>query len=219
MVRHRAQLASLRKNFSTALCALVVAMFCIACATKSPPTSTDIRQQALGKIDLDHPWKASTAVADPVQDNWLRSFNDPALDALVREALQNNPDLRVAAARVEQAKQYLVSAQAALRPWVGIAGTGGAKSGGGGDVSSALQGIVLAASWELDLWGRLRYGRNAAERTYASAQLDFEFARQSLAASTAKVNATPPKRAKINAASMRWPGRGHYTLRRSTAAR
>jgi len=55
-----------------------------------------------------------------------------------------------------------------------------------GDGSSALQGAFLAASWELDLWGRLRYGRNAAQETYASTQADFEFARQSLAATTAR---------------------------------
>ena len=57
---------------------------------------------------------------------------------------------------------------------------------GGGDVSSALQGVSLGASWELDLWGRLRYGRNAYQATYASAQADFEFGRQSLAATMAK---------------------------------
>jgi NodT family efflux transporter outer membrane factor (OMF) lipoprotein len=87
---------------------------------------------------------------------------------------------------VEQSGQYLVVAQAALKPWLGIAGTGGMKSGGGGDPTSALQGIMLAASWEVDLWGRVRYQRNAASEAYASAQADYEFARQSIAAATAK---------------------------------
>lgn len=45
---------------------------------------------------------------------------------------------------------------------------------------------MLAAAWEIDLWGRLRYGASAAEFTYASAQADFEFARQSLAAQVAR---------------------------------
>ena len=45
---------------------------------------------------------------------------------------------------------------------------------------------VLQASWEPDLWGRLRYGRNAVQATYASAQADYEFGRQSLAAAIAK---------------------------------
>jgi NodT family efflux transporter outer membrane factor (OMF) lipoprotein len=57
---------------------------------------------------------------------------------------------------------------------------------GGGDINSALQGASLGASWEPDLWGRLRYGRNAYQASYASAQSDFEYARQSLAAMTAK---------------------------------
>jgi NodT family efflux transporter outer membrane factor (OMF) lipoprotein len=72
-----------------------------------------------------------------------------------------------------------------LKPHVEIVGTGGIKSGGG-DISSALQGILLAASWELDLWGRLRYARNAARESYASVQADYTFARQSIAANTAK---------------------------------
>ena len=57
---------------------------------------------------------------------------------------------------------------------------------GGGDVNSALQGISLGASWEPDLWGRLRYGRNATQATYESAEADLEFGRQSLAATVAK---------------------------------
>lgn len=156
------------------------------CSTLPPPATSEIRQQALGHIDLNRQWQTSISPTGSVRDDWLSSFGDPQLDALVREALTNNTDLRVAAARVEQAGQYLVVAQAALKPWVAIAGTGGTKSGGGGDPTSALQGIVAAASWELDLWGRVRYGRNAAQQDYASAQADFEFGRQSLAASIAK---------------------------------
>ena len=170
---------------ATALWAFAVAALC-SCATKPPPSNAEIRQQALEHVDLDHPWKATTAASETVQDDWLRSFQDPGLDALVREALANNPDLRVAAARVEQSAQYLVIAKSELRPSVAVAGTGGTKSGGGGDPTSALKGIVAAASWELDLWGRVRYQRNAAQESYASAKSDFEFARQSLAASTAK---------------------------------
>ena len=78
------------------------------------------------------------------------------------------------------------SARAALLPWVNLLGTGGIKAGGGSDLTSALQGVMLGVSWEPDLWGRLRYGRNAADDSYASAQADFEFARQSLAAQVAR---------------------------------
>lgn len=170
------------------LCTLGLACLSVlaACSVNPPPFPADIRKQALPNIDLERSWRAGAASAEAVRDNWLRTFNDPTLDQLVAEAIANNPDLRVAAARVEQSGQYLVIARASLKPDIGIFGTGGSKTGGGGDATSALQALVIAASWELDLWGRLRYARNAAQQDYASARADFEFARQSLAASTAR---------------------------------
>jgi outer membrane protein TolC len=157
------------------------------CATKSPPTRADIHRQSgtLTNLTLTNGWKAG-ALPGVITDHWLASFDDIQLNALIAEAMTNNPDLRITATRVEQAAQYVDLAKAAMRPAVNVVGTGGLKAGGGADVSSALQGIMLAVSWEPDLWGRLRYGRNAARETFASAQADFEFARQSLAATTAK---------------------------------
>jgi outer membrane protein, multidrug efflux system len=154
------------------------------CVTKAPPTPAELQQQALAGVTVPSAWKAG-GVAGAIADDWLATYGDAELSALVAEAIAHNPDLRVGAVRVEQAAQYVELAKAALRPSVNILGTGGAKMGGG-DVGSALQGVSLGASWELDLWGRLRYGRNAYQATYASAQADFEYARQSLAATTAK---------------------------------
>jgi len=165
---------------------LAIAALLTACVA-DPPPAQDVRREALPNVALDRQWAAAAGVsADTVQQEWLRTFNDPQLDALVQEALAHNPDLRVAGARVEQAAQSLIIAQSALRPWFGVFGTGGGKTGGGGDSSSALQAIMLFASWELDLWGRIRYGRNAAQQDLLSVQADLEFARQSLAASVAK---------------------------------
>ncbi len=156
------------------------------CPTLAPPKTEEIRQQdaTLSKLTPEQAWKQGASTG-PIADNWLASFGDLQLDALVLEALGNNTDLRVSATRVEQAAQYVQLAKAALRPTVNLLGTGGLNTSGG-DVGSALQGISLGASWELDLWGRARYGRNAYEATYASTQADFEFARQSLAATMAK---------------------------------
>jgi NodT family efflux transporter outer membrane factor (OMF) lipoprotein len=169
------------------LAGLLGAGLLAGCATKSPPTLTQIHEQSgtLTNIALTNAWKAAAIATNPIQDNWLATFGDAQLDALITEALTNNPDLRVAATRVEQAGQYVEMAKAALRPTVNLLGTGGLNMGGG-DVSSALQGVSLGAAWEPDLWGRLRYGRNAAQATYASTQADFEFSRQSLAAAIAK---------------------------------
>jgi multidrug efflux system outer membrane protein len=169
------------------LAAATVSLLIAGCATKAPPTSAEIRRQTgtLTNLDLSRPWKASTVSTNTIQDNWLATFADSQLNALVAEAVDHNPDLRVAAIRTQQAAEYVELARAALRPSVSLLGIGGFKMGGG-DISSPLQGVSLGASWEPDLWGRLRYGRNAAQAGYASAQADFEFARQSLAATTAK---------------------------------
>jgi len=169
------------------LAALVGAGCLAGCATKSPPTRAEIIQQSgtLTNLPLTQPWRAAAVSTNAIQDNWLATFGDPQLDALVAEAMTNNADLRVAVTRVQQAAHYVELAKAALRPTVNLLGTGGLNMGGG-DVSSALQGISLGASWEPDLWGRLRYGRNAVLANFASVQADYEFARQSLAAATAK---------------------------------
>jgi NodT family efflux transporter outer membrane factor (OMF) lipoprotein len=166
----------------------ILALFSLTsgCATKPPPDRETVQKEALPNAAISGRWKAGNSQSNPVEDNWLALFNDPQLDALVIEAIMNNPDLRVAAARVEQAAGYVELSRAALRPSLNVLGTGGLKFGGGSSPSDALQGIFLFASWEPDLWGRLRYGRNAAQESYASAQADFEFALQSIAATTAK---------------------------------
>jgi NodT family efflux transporter outer membrane factor (OMF) lipoprotein len=168
------------------LIASLAALMNCGCLTKAPPSGDDIRKSALPSVVLPQSWTAAPVPAGMIQDNWLASFQDAQLTALANEAVANNPDLRVAATRVEQANNYVDLAKAALRPAVNIFGTGGIKAGGGGDITGALQGIMLGVSWEADLWGRLRYARNAAEENYASARDDVEFARQSLAATTAK---------------------------------
>ncbi|HEV2977977.1 MAG TPA: efflux transporter outer membrane subunit [Casimicrobiaceae bacterium] len=153
------------------------------CAIKDPPAAADIQREALVHTTVPAGWKASGGLAQPVADRWLNSFNDVALVALVDEALTYNADLKLAAARVEQAAGYVEVAEASLYPAVGVLAHGGGKSGGDG---SGLRGVFLNASLELDVWGRIRYGRAAAQAQYASADADYAFARQSLAALVAK---------------------------------
>jgi multidrug efflux system outer membrane protein len=92
---------------------LAIATLLTACAVKAPPPAAQMRKEALPDIVLDRPqWSAGAGLsADPVQQDWLHTFNDPQLDALVQEAIAHNPDLRVAGARVEQAAQSLIIAQ------------------------------------------------------------------------------------------------------------
>jgi NodT family efflux transporter outer membrane factor (OMF) lipoprotein len=155
-----------------------------ACALNDPPTTEAVQGEAIGKVDLERGWSAPAGATGQIADDWLASFGDPQLEALVAEAIAGNPDLRISAARVEQAAGYAKKAGAALLPAVDLLGRGSTKLGQ--DLGTGLSGGILSAVWELDLWGRIRYGRRAAQGSYASAVADNEYARQSIAAMTAR---------------------------------
>jgi len=104
-------------------------------------------------------------VADTANTAWWRQFNDPVLDQLIDAALANNLNVKVAAANVEQAAGVFTQTRSGLFPQVGYAGTGErtrtTESGATRfadlvpNPQTAYQ-AVLTASWEIDLWGRIR---------------------------------------------------------------
>jgi outer membrane protein, multidrug efflux system len=169
----------LRRGLPAALAILLAP----ACILKKPPDAAAIKSEGMPAVGVPAEWTAQGEGRGAVVDNWLASFHDEPLAAAVKEALAHNTDLRVAATRVEQAVLYARLAGAKLYPSVDILARGGGKMSGD---NSGLQGAALSLTWELDVWGRVRYGRAAAAADAASAQADYEFARQSLAAAVAK---------------------------------
>jgi outer membrane protein, multidrug efflux system len=174
-----------RRRFQAiaALAIGLVATMVAGCVLNKPPDTAAVKELALPEMQTPAQWTASGAGTGAVADRWLSSFHDDQLSHAVSEALAYNADLRVGAARVEQAQLYAKLAGAKLWPSVDLLARGGGKMSGDG---SGLQGGVLSATWELDLWGRVRYGRAASAAQAASAQADFEYARQSIAALVAK---------------------------------
>ena len=162
--------------------AVTLAAALAGCALKPPLTTDELRSAALPHTTIPAAWSAGGVATAPVADRWLATFSDPALSALVAEALLYNADLQVAAARVEQAAGYVAVASGSIYPSVYLAATQSGKAGGGG----GLNAVFLNASLELDVWGRLRYGEAAATSQSAAVQADYAYARQSLAAMVAK---------------------------------
>ena len=160
----------------------VISLALGACALQSPPESSELREQSLQNVEVPSRWTATGKVPGYVTDNWLMTFNDAQLEALVLEALAYNTDLAVASARVEQAAGYARLAGSYIYPTVNLLARGGGK---GGD-SSGVSGVALFASWELDIWGRARSEREAGSQQYQAAVFDAEYARQSIAAMVAK---------------------------------
>ena len=153
------------------------------CVLAPPPSSEDLQEQALPTTPLPTQWTAGPHAPGAVEDDWLATFADPHLEALVAEAVEHNADLAIAAARVEQAAAYVRVAGGTLYPAVDALARGGGEMSGDG---SGLEGVLVSASWELDLWGRVRYTKRTAEEQHASAEADYAYARQSLAALVAK---------------------------------
>jgi multidrug efflux system outer membrane protein len=100
---------------------------------------------------------------------WWQSFGDPVLDGLVKEALANNRDLESAAGRVEQFYGTLRTTRSAFYPKVG-AEVNGSRTRASERTSSVAPPVNpynavsadLFASWEIDLFGRIRYQSEAA---------------------------------------------------------
>lgn len=101
--------------------------------------------------------------------SWWRAFGDPELDALVEEGLAANHDLRIATARVDEFAAAVASTRAQGLPQVGYGFSATRATVNGGELLPANVNAVgnnfaaiLSASWELDLWGRIRRQNEAA---------------------------------------------------------
>jgi outer membrane protein, multidrug efflux system len=165
------------------VCAAAMAAALAGCVLKNPPDAAAIKQESMAAVAVPAEWRALGAATSSVSASWLTTFGDDQLTAAVVEAIAHNADLQASVARVEQARLYAKLAGARLYPSVEVLARGGGKMSGD---QSGLQGGVLSATWEVDVWGRVRYGRAAAAAEALATQADFEYARQSLAAQVAK---------------------------------
>jgi len=166
-----------------ALLALAACAVLAGCPLPSPPKGDDLNTQAMPNLKVPAKWAAGPVDGADVVPGWLASFHDATLDGLVADAIAYNPDLRVAAARVEAAEAGTRAAGGMLYPQLNLLGHGGGKMGGDG---SGLQVFGLFAKWELDLWGRVRASRATATAQYEATELDRRYARESIAALVAK---------------------------------
>ncbi|MEM9739787.1 MAG: TolC family protein [Pseudomonadota bacterium] len=141
-----------------------------------------LAESSLPDIAPDWSMVQAEIVGEPV--GWISAFNDPVLERLVAEAQENNKDLALAAANVEQSRASAGLASAALSPQVsataGTSGSGLVDGGGSTDMTLGVEG-----SWEVDLWGRLRSAEEGAARSLEAAEADFLFSQYSIAASVA----------------------------------
>jgi multidrug efflux system outer membrane protein len=109
---------------------------------------------------------------------WWEIFKDPQLNALIKTALNNNYDLSAAISRVEQGRQIEAQARSEYFPMIGYTGALNAgknqyqflQSTAEGTGSKGLLLAVAHASWEPDLWGRIRRLNEGAKAQYLATE-------------------------------------------------
>lgn len=155
-------------------------------------------------------WAAAGVSGTAPQGNWLTQFSDAKMEALVAEALENNPTLEASAATVRASRASLRLSNASRRPQVSASASAGGSSTSveffqttptidpdtglpGTPITSRNRerftdpsfGLGLDASWEVDLWGRLGASVDAAEQDLIASEADLAAARLAIAAQTA----------------------------------
>lgn len=144
----------------------------------------------LARLDADAVGLQADVTAAPVDDDWWRVFQQPALDALVGKALRDNPSLALADARLRRANAVVQRVDAEDWPQVAARfddtrqrfpehalfppSIGGTRQN--------LATAQLAMAWELDFFGRNRAALDAALGTARAAQADAAMARLLLSA-------------------------------------
>ncbi|SDU95603.1 efflux transporter outer membrane subunit [Pseudomonas mucidolens] len=134
---------------------------------------------------------------------WWEGFGDPALSRFITRALEQNLDLAQASARVAQARASLGAANAALLPSGNVSGQATRayqsietplgqvlNSTPGYDRHGNAYELNLDASWEVDLFGGLRRGREAARAEYQASEAGASATRLAVAAQTADIYVT-----------------------------
>jgi NodT family efflux transporter outer membrane factor (OMF) lipoprotein len=174
---------------------MIAALFAMGCA--SPPK----HQPPNIEVEVPETWRAAenvdTLAAFADSTRWWLSFDEPALDGLVEEALANNFNLKSAVARVDAAAALARIAGANLWPQANLGFNGsrakqnliGIPIPGAPDVISTRTnsfGVSLDVGWEIDLWGRVRSGQSAALADLEASWADLAGLRLSIAAQTVK---------------------------------
>lgn len=131
---------------------------------------------------VDGPRQATTA---DVEASWWKLFEDPDLDRLISTALRTNHDITAGRARLAAARAQLQEARTSRWPFAGVSAeyARGRQSGGSDDHNVISLGAQ--ANWEIDLFGRLSRGIDAAAADLGGAQAALRGVQASVTAETA----------------------------------
>ncbi|MDB6127734.1 MAG: efflux system, outer rane lipoprotein NodT family [Verrucomicrobia bacterium] len=137
------------------------------------------------------PWQIASPDDTSSRGEWWKLFGDPALDALETSALAANQDLKAAAARVDQARAAAGLARSEYWPQVALGSsvsrgrTSGTTDNPAPQLETSTKQVSVNASWEIDLFGRVRRLNESARADAEASAAIFESFRLSLSADVA----------------------------------
>ncbi len=130
------------------------------------------RPEVAGKDSWSQPDGVTVSAAATIQPDWWTGFGDPYLNGLIERAIADNIDIRILAARSGVAQAGIDQASAGLLPSLtGGAGTDTSKVTG--SPQSTKYSAGAEASWELDIWGKVRKGVDAQQAEYRASEADW----------------------------------------------
>lgn len=170
-------------------CSVLASLAMTACVAVGPDYQRPASDVPVAWTALD-PASAPATVASPTADlgEWWRGLGDPMLSALVDEALRASPDIDTARARLREERARRTVAAAGLYPDVGASADGrrsrlSGESGNGATVE--VYGAGFDASWEVDVFGGVRRGVEAATADVEAAEASLADVQVTLAAEVA----------------------------------
>ena len=118
------------------------------------------------KVDVPAAFRYEDREAkESANTEWWKLFQDPVLNALIAEALANNKNVKIAVANIEKAAGVLTQTRSPLYPQIGYGGSAARERASEAEavpVPSIIPNpqtsyqVLASASWEIDLWGRIR---------------------------------------------------------------
>jgi NodT family efflux transporter outer membrane factor (OMF) lipoprotein len=166
------------KSLALAGSALVLLSACtVGPAYEKPSLPTSTALPANFKA-LDG-WKVATPGDLLERGDWWTLLGDPQLDALIGRVNVSNQTIAAAEANYRQARALVREQRASLFPTIDLSGAA-TRSGGGGSSESSRYQVGLGASWEPDLWGRIRNGVSGAKASEQASAADLVGARLSM---------------------------------------
>jgi multidrug efflux system outer membrane protein len=127
------------------------------------------------EVDVPVAWRLGATEAGEISNiAWWDQFQDPVLSSLVRTALANNKDLEIATANVDQAFAQYGIVRSAQFPQVNASASAARERSSAnirlGGQTFTDYGVNLSASFELDIWGRLRRATESARASLLASQ-------------------------------------------------